>query len=84
MAHENGDKQRPTKRQHVQGMLDETDPLTVAIKVLCCGLSLLNFDIVIPTHIVALSTAMERRLHKNDINHVYVHFCANGVVVIVL
>ena len=27
MAHENGDKQRPTKRLHVQGMLDETDPL---------------------------------------------------------
>ena len=27
MAHENGDKQRPTKRRHVQGMLDETDPL---------------------------------------------------------
>ena len=27
MAHENGDKQRPTKRQHVQRMLDETDPL---------------------------------------------------------
>ena len=29
MAHENGDKQRPTKIRHVQGMLDETDPLTV-------------------------------------------------------
>ena len=27
MAHENGDKQRPTKRRHVQGMLNETDPL---------------------------------------------------------
>ena len=27
MAHENGDKQRPAKRRHVQGMLDETDPL---------------------------------------------------------
>ena len=26
MAHENGDKQRPNKRRHVQGMLDETDP----------------------------------------------------------
>ena len=28
MAHENGDKQKATKSQHVQGMLDETDPLT--------------------------------------------------------
>ena len=28
MAHENGDEQRPTKRRHVQGMLDETDPLS--------------------------------------------------------
>ena len=28
MAHENGDKQRPAERRHVQGMLDETDPLT--------------------------------------------------------
>ena len=28
LAHENGDKQRPTKRRHVQGMLDETDPLS--------------------------------------------------------
>ena len=27
MAHENGDKQRSAKRRHVQGMLDETDPL---------------------------------------------------------
>ena len=27
MAYENYDRQRPTKRQHVQGMLDETDPL---------------------------------------------------------
>ena len=29
MAHENGDKQRLAKRRHVQGMLDETDPLIV-------------------------------------------------------
>ena len=28
MGHENGGKQKPTKRRHVQGMLDETDPLT--------------------------------------------------------
>ena len=28
MAHENGDKQRLAKRRHVQGMLDETDPLS--------------------------------------------------------
>ena len=28
MAHENGDKQRQTKGRHVQGMMDETDPLT--------------------------------------------------------
>ena len=28
MGHENGDKQRPAKRRHVQGMLDETDPLS--------------------------------------------------------
>ena len=27
MAHENGDKQRQTKRHHVQDMLVETDPL---------------------------------------------------------
>ena len=27
MAHENGDKQRLAKRRHVQGMLDETEPL---------------------------------------------------------
>ena len=27
MGHENGGKQRPTKRRHMQGMLDETDPL---------------------------------------------------------
>ena len=27
MAHENGDEQRQAKRRHVQGMLDETDPL---------------------------------------------------------
>ena len=26
MAHENGDKQRPARRRHVQGMLEETDP----------------------------------------------------------
>ena len=29
MGHENGGKQKPTKRRHVQGMLDETDPLTL-------------------------------------------------------
>ena len=29
MAHENGDKQRLAKRRHVQGMLDETDPLSL-------------------------------------------------------
>ena len=28
MGHEFGDKQRLAKRQHVQGMLDETDPLS--------------------------------------------------------
>ena len=28
MGHENGDKQMPAKRRHVQGMLDETVPLT--------------------------------------------------------
>ena len=27
MGHENGHKQRPAKRRHVQGMLDETEPL---------------------------------------------------------
>ena len=26
MAHENGNKQKPAMRRHVQGMLDETDP----------------------------------------------------------
>ena len=30
MGHENGDKQRSAKRRHVQGMLDETDPLTLS------------------------------------------------------
>ena len=28
MGHENGDEQRPAKRRHVQGMLDETDPFS--------------------------------------------------------
>ena len=28
MGHENGEKQRPVRRRHVQGMLDETDPLS--------------------------------------------------------
>ena len=28
----NGDIQRPAKRRHVQGMLDETDPLTALIQ----------------------------------------------------
>ena len=28
MGHENGGKQRLAKRRHVQGMLDETDPLS--------------------------------------------------------
>ena len=28
VTNENGDKQRPTNRQHVQGILAETDPLT--------------------------------------------------------
>ena len=32
MAHENGDKQRPAKRRHVQGMLDETDPLNWSLR----------------------------------------------------
>ena len=27
MGHENGDKQRPAKSRHVQGMPDETEPL---------------------------------------------------------
>ena len=27
LSHENGDKQRPTKRRRLQGMLDKTDPL---------------------------------------------------------
>ena len=30
MDHENGDKQRLAKRQHVQGMLDERDPLKLS------------------------------------------------------
>ena len=44
MAHENGDKQRLAKRRHVQGMLDETDPLNfilstfhhIAKTIVCC------------------------------------------------
>ena len=36
MGHENGDKQRPAKRRHVQGMLDETDPLTLKTICLIC------------------------------------------------
>ena len=36
MGQENGDKQRPTKRRHVQSMLDETDPLTKIFG--CCSL----------------------------------------------
>ena len=37
MGHENGNKQGPTKRRHVQGMLDETEPLTkvVYVHMLC-------------------------------------------------
>ena len=31
MGHENGDKQRPAKRRHVQGMLDETGPLIKSV-----------------------------------------------------
>ena len=32
MAHENGDKQRTIKRQHVRGMLDKIDPVTVSFR----------------------------------------------------
>ena len=32
MGHENGDKQRETKSRHVQGMLDETEPLKIRNK----------------------------------------------------
>ena len=32
LANENGDRQRPTKRRHVQGMLGETDPLRTELK----------------------------------------------------
>ena len=35
MAHENGDKQRPAKRRHVQGMLDETEPLKFVNNGVC-------------------------------------------------
>ena len=31
MGRENDGKQRPTKRRHMQGMLDETDPLNLRI-----------------------------------------------------
>ena len=34
MAHENGDEQRQTKSRHVQGMLDETDPLTISKSII--------------------------------------------------
>ena len=34
MAHANGDKQWPAKRRHMQGILDETDPLISCISVL--------------------------------------------------
>ena len=34
--HENGNKQRSTKRRHVQGMLDETDPLNAFISCYIC------------------------------------------------
>ena len=44
MAHENGDKQRLAKRRHVQGMLDETDPL---IKPTVSWCRLLNMNLVI-------------------------------------
>ena len=33
MGHENGDKQRATKSRHMQGMLDETGPLTTALMI---------------------------------------------------
>ena len=32
MVHENGDEQRQAKRRHVQGMLDERDPLRNLLK----------------------------------------------------
>ena len=31
MTHENGDKQRQSKRRQVEGMLDETDPLSLCV-----------------------------------------------------
>ena len=38
MAHENGDKQRLAMGRHVQGMLDETDPLTFSVNDSKCAL----------------------------------------------
>ena len=39
MAHENGNEQRQAKRRQMQGMLDETDPLSAIFAVqICCGI----------------------------------------------
>ena len=51
MAHETGDEQRPTKRRHVKGMLDDTDPL-----------SLMNFRLY-----ESSSTTLETRSHSNHL-----------------
>ena len=41
MGHENGKKQRLSKRRNVQGMLDETDPLMISISLSLMSVSFL-------------------------------------------
>ena len=57
MGHENGGKQRLAKRRHVQGMLDETDPLKVTSR---------NEASMVVT--VCYSGLLTRRLLLNTIN----------------
>ena len=45
MGHENGSKQRPTKRRRLQGMLDETDPLSYSYKFSCSKKEVMIFKI---------------------------------------
>ena len=58
MAHESGDKQRPAKRRHVQGMLDEKEPLSTPTPDLsfklnnkCCPAQQPDFTYAIFTYI---------------------------------
>ena len=61
MGYENGGKRRPTKRRHVQGMLDETDPLK-QVPHQYALLSMMN-SVVLPRKIIDISE-LYRVSHK--------------------